>query len=37
LWSVYQEHGDGKLKSYIRDDLERAVRAGVDTADDDAE
>jgi len=31
LWAVYQSQGDGKIKPYIKDDIERAIRAGVDT------
>ena len=30
LWKVYQEHGSGKLKQYIKDDLDRVVKASVD-------
>jgi len=35
LWGVYQANGSGKLKAYIKDDLDRIVKASVDSNDED--
>jgi len=35
LWGVYRSYGRGKLKPYIKDDLDRLVKASVDNDNDD--